>query len=280
MAIRLRDSLGQVFHDALFAEAFPSDGRPAASPGVLAMVSVMQFAERLSDRQAAEAVRARIDGKYLLGLELEDSGFDYSPLARFRARLIAHGLEESVLEVVLQAAAAQGLLRQGGRQRTDSTRVVADVRLLNRMEFVAETLRAALEALAAAAPDWLEQTLAERDTDWLGRYGERVDSWHGLPADTDREAWLRQVGEDGFHLLTAAWRPDAPVWLSRIPALQTLRRAWLRQYHRDQAGVRAREGDDLPPGQDRLASPYDANARYGTKRTTGWVGYCLHLTET
>ncbi|TRO55603.1 transposase, partial [Streptomyces sp. IB201691-2A2] len=88
------------------------------------------------------------------------------------------------------------------------------------------------------------------------------------------------MGEDGFHLLTAAWRPDAPVWLRRVPALQTLRQAWLQQYHRDQAGVRAREGDDLPPGQDRLASPYDAEARYGTKRTTSWVGYCLHITET
>ncbi|WP_409467308.1 hypothetical protein [Streptomyces sp. HC307] len=119
---------------------------------------------------------------------------------------------------------------------TDSTRVVADVRLLNRMEFVAETLRAALEALAAAAPDWLEQALAERETNWLDRYGERVDSWHGTPDDQDRGSWLRQVGEDGFHLLSAAWRPDAPDWLRRIPALETLRRAWVRQYHRDQVG--------------------------------------------
>ncbi|MDQ0931703.1 IS1182 family transposase [Streptomyces turgidiscabies] len=280
LAIRLRDSLGQVFDDVLFTEAFPSDGRPAASPGVLAMVSVMQYAERLSDRQAAEAVRARIDWKYLLGLDLDDSGFDHSLLARFRARLIARGLEERVLEAVLEAAAGHGLLRRGGRQRTDSTRVVADVRLLNRMEFVAETLRAALEALAAAAPNWLEQALAERETDWLGRYGERVDSWHGLPDDQDRDSWLRQVGEDGFHLLTAAWRPDAPDWLRRIPAVQTLRRAWVQQYHRDESGVRVREGEDLPPGHQRLASPYDTDARYGIKKTTGWVGYCLHLTET
>ncbi|MFF0066697.1 IS1182 family transposase [Streptomyces sp. NPDC005279] len=280
LAIRLRDSLGQVFDDALFAAAFPVDGRPAASPGALAMVSVMQYAEGLSDRQAAEAVRARIDWKYLLGLDLDDSGFDHSLLARFRARLVAHGLEERVLEAVLEAACGQGLLRRGGRQRTDSTRVVADVRLLNRMEFVAETLRAALEALAAAAPDWLEHALAERETDWLGRYGERVDSWHGLPDDQDRESWLRQVGEDGFHLLTAAWRPDAPDWLRRIPALQTLRWAWVQQYHRGQEGVRAREGEDLPPGHQRLASPYDTEARYGIKKTTGWTGYCLHLTET
>ncbi|WP_254076714.1 transposase [Streptomyces pacificus] len=280
LAIRLRDSLGQAFDDVLFVEAFPSDGRPAASPGVLAMVSVMQCAERLSDRQAAEAVRAPIDWKYLLGLDLDDSGFVHSMLARFRARLVAHGLEERVLDSVLEAAAGQGLLRRGGRQRTDTTRVVADVRLLNRMEFVAETLRAALEALAAAAPDWLEQALAERETDWLGRYGQCVDSWHGLPDGQDRDSWLRQVGEDGFHLLSAAWRPGAPDWLHRIPALQTLRPAWVQQYHRNEGGVRVRECEDLPPGHQRLASPYDTDARYGIKKTTGWTGYCLHLTET
>ena len=112
----------------MIRDAFPSNGRPAASPGVLAMVSVMEYAETLSDRQAFEPVRARIDWKYLLGLDLDDSGFDHSLLARFRARLIAHGLEERVLEAVLEAAAGHGLLRRGGRQRTDSTRVVADVR--------------------------------------------------------------------------------------------------------------------------------------------------------
>ncbi|WP_409467309.1 transposase [Streptomyces sp. HC307] len=117
LAIRLCDGLGQVFGDALFAAAFPDDGRPAAAPGALAMVSVMQYAEGLSDRQAAGAVRARIDWKYLLGLDLDDSGFDHSLLARFRARLIAHGLEERVLEAVLEAAACQGLLRRGGCQR-------------------------------------------------------------------------------------------------------------------------------------------------------------------
>ncbi|MDH2394117.1 IS1182 family transposase [Streptomyces sp. HNM0663] len=280
LAIRLRDSLGQVFDDALFTAAFPHDGRPAASPGALAMVSVMQYAERLSDRQAADAVRARIDWKYLLGLDLDDSGFDHSLLARFRARLITHGLEERVLEAVLDAAAGQGLLRRGGRQRTDSTRVVADVRLLNRMEFVAETLRAGLEALAAAAPDWLKQCLAERQTDWLGRYGERVDSWHGLPDAQDRDNWLRLVGEDGFHLLTAARRPDAPDWLRRIPALEILRQVWVQQYHRGPQGVHTREGEDLPPGRRMLVSPYDTEARYGTKKTTSWTGYWLHLTET
>ncbi|MFF5207075.1 IS1182 family transposase [Streptosporangium sp. NPDC000396] len=280
LALRLRDSLGQFFDDALFAEAFPADGRPAASPGALAMVSVMQFTERLTDRQAAEAVRARIDWKYLLGLELDDSGFDHTLLSRFRARLAEHGLEEKILTTVLRVARERGLLRQGGRQRTDSAMVIADVRQLNRMEFVAETLRAALEALAAAAPGWLESVVAERDSDWLGRYGERVDSWHGLSTPADRQTWLSQTGQDGLHLLTAVWQPSSPAWLRQIPAVEVLRQAWVQQYHRDEGGIHAREPGDLPPSSKLLISPYDTDARRGAKGTTTWTGYCVHLTET
>lgn len=123
--------------------------------GQLALVSVLQFAEGLTDRQAADAVRARIDFKYCLGLELVDPAFDFSVLSEFRARLIAHGLEEQALDTVLKRLAELGLLRAGGRQRTDATHVLAAVRAVNRLEFVGETMRAALEALAAAVPDWL-----------------------------------------------------------------------------------------------------------------------------
>ena len=113
-----------------------------------------QFAEGLSDRQAVDQVRARMDWKFLLGLELDDPGFDYTILGDFRSRLIRQGLEELVLEVVLARLSGAGRLH-AGRQRAGSTHVLAAVRTLNRMEFVGETLRAALEALAAAAPGWL-----------------------------------------------------------------------------------------------------------------------------
>src|ERR671928_93231 len=89
---RLRDELGTLYEDATFRPVFATRGRPAEAPWRLALVSVMQFAEQLSDRQAAEAVRARIDWKYLLGLELDDPGFDASVLSEFRARLVAGGL--------------------------------------------------------------------------------------------------------------------------------------------------------------------------------------------
>jgi len=276
LAIRIREALGPVFADEDFAAAFPGQGRPAASPGGLALVSVLQYAEGLSDRQAADQVRARMDWKFLLGLELDDPGFDFTVLGDFRDRLIRHGMEEKVLEAVLARLSGAGLLRAGGRQRTDSTHVLAAVRTLNRMEFVGETLRAALEALAAAAPGWLAPLIGP---EWADRYGARIDSYRFPKGEDARARWLGQVGRDGFTLLDAVTAPGAPGWLGQVPAVVTLRRAWDQQYRRDGEEVRWREGKDLPPGADRLASPYDPDARYGVKRGHGWTGYKAHLTE-
>ncbi|MFJ1554719.1 transposase [Streptomyces mirabilis] len=240
-------------------------------------MSVLQYAEGLSDRQAADQVRARMDWKFLLGLELDDPGFDFTVLGDFRSRLITHGLEERVLEVVLARLSQAGLLRAGGRQRTDSTHVLAAVRTLNRMEFVGETLRAALEALAAAAPDWLAPLI---DSGWVERYGAKVDNYRFPKGESVRREWTEQVGRDGFALLDAIDGPTAPAWLREIPAVGILRRAWAEQYHQDAEGVRWREGKDLPPARDRLSSPYDIDAHYGIKRGAGWCGYKVHLSET
>src|SRR3954463_1573155 len=151
----LRDRLGAVFADSDFADLYPTLGQPAYAPWRLALVTLMQFREGLSDRQAAEAVRGRIDWKYLLALALADAGFDHSVLCEFRARLLQHKATERLLERVLDAAREGGLLKARGRQRTDSTHVLAAVRTLNRLELVAETLRAALNGIAVVAPDWL-----------------------------------------------------------------------------------------------------------------------------
>jgi transposase len=151
----LREALGTIFTDSDFGDLYPDRGQPELPPWRSALVTVFQFRENLSDRQAAEAVRARIDWKYLLGLELTDPGFDYSVLSEFRARLSTGNAGEWILEKLLTHCQAQGLLRAGGRQRTDATHVLAAVRVLNRLELVAEPLRAALNAVAAAEPAWL-----------------------------------------------------------------------------------------------------------------------------
>src|SRR5918994_4532334 len=168
----LRDRLGPVFDDAGFADLYPALGQPAYAPWRLALITLMQFREGLSDRQTAEAVRARIDWKYLLALDLADAGFDHSVLCEFRGRLLGGDAADRLLARLLDAAREGGLLKARGRQRTDSTHVLAAIRTLNRVELVAETLRAALNAIAAAAPEWL-RSVAPRE--WHERYDRRIE---------------------------------------------------------------------------------------------------------
>src|SRR2546426_8802504 len=91
----------------------------------LAFITVLQFLENLSDRQAADAVRGRIDWKYLLGLDLRDPGFDFSILSEFRDRLLAGGLEQRLLDDLLERFRERGLLKERGKQRSDSTHIQA-----------------------------------------------------------------------------------------------------------------------------------------------------------
>jgi len=145
----------------------------------------MQFRENLADRQAAEAVRARIDWKYLLSLELTDPGFDFSVLSEFRDRLLAGSAEELLLEKLLERCRALHLLKARGQQRTDSTHVLAAIRVLNRLELVAETLRAALNAVATLAPTWLQ---ALTPLAWYERYSRRIEESRLPQGQAEREA--------------------------------------------------------------------------------------------
>ena len=100
--IQMRDGLGTIYTDEVFADLYPQDGQPAVRPWRLALVTIMQFAENLTDRQAAEAVRDRIAWKYALSLCLCDAGFDYSVLYEFRQRLLDHEAGQRLLDVMLQ----------------------------------------------------------------------------------------------------------------------------------------------------------------------------------
>src|SRR5574341_716898 len=286
--LTFRDALGTIFQDEDFAALFPAWGQPGLPPWRLALVTIMQFRENLADRQAAEAVRARIDWKYLLSLELTDPGFDFSVLSEFRDRLLAGRAEELLLDKLLERCCAVGLLKARGQQRTDSTHVLAAIRVLNRLELVAETLRAALNAVATIAPDWLQ---AVTPLAWYERYSRRIEEAR-LPKDTAaREAYAHTVGEDGFRLLDLLETPEAPVGLRELPHMEALRRTWQRHYERtacEQASpgapperrVRFKASRELPPAAEGIESPYDVEARYRHKRDTAWTGYMVHVSET
>jgi transposase len=275
--MHLRDELGPIYEDQAFADLFSRRGKPAEAPWRLALVTVLQFAENLTDRQAADAVRSRIDWKYALGLALTDDGFDYSVLSKFRARLLAGEAERQLLDVLVTRCKERGLVKAGGRARTDSTHVLAAIRVLNRLECVGETLRATLNALAVVAPDWLR---ARVGTDWFDRYGARFEAYR-LPKDeAERQALAEAIGRDGVALLTALFAEDAPAWLCEVPIVDVLRRTWLYQYWVDDGVVRWRKAGELAPAGVRLDSPYDPEAHFGNKRTATWTGYKVHLTET
>ena len=286
LAVQVRDHLGEWLHDGQFAATFGVRGRPGWSPSRLALVTVLQRAEDLTDRQAAEAVRMRLDWQYLLGLPLDDPGFDHTVLAEFRARVADAGLEQAALDALLARLAADGLVKAGGKQRTDSTHVVAAVAALNRLELAGESVRAAVEALAAAHPGWLEQRICV--SDWARRYGAPMTSWRPPASKAKQDELAVAYARDGYALLEAVYAPSAPAWLRELPAIDALRRVLLQNYTRiiraDGREVIKRrekepEGDGLPPGHLRIASPYDLDARWGVKRDDFWLGYKLHVTE-
>jgi transposase len=277
VAMRFRDEFGSLYHDEDFQALFPSHGQPGLAPWRLAIVTVLQFLENLSDRQAAEAVRARIDWKYALGLELTDPGFHFSVLTEFRARLVAGGAEQLLLDRMLETFQQRGLVKARGKQRTDSTHVLAAVHSLSLLELVGETLRATLNDLATVAPDWLREVA---QPEWFERYVHRVEEYRLPKAKPTREAYAVQVGQDGFTLLEALAQEPARRDLTQRSSVEILQRVWTHHYERTATGCRWRSMKELPSVAERLCSPYDPEAHFSDKRSITWTGYKVHLTET
>jgi len=275
--MQMRDELGTLYQDQDFHDLFPRRGQAAEAPWRLAVVTIMQYAEGLTDRQAAEAVRTRIDWKYAFSLELTDAGFDFSVLSEFRSRLLATGAERRLFDLLLEQLRTRGWIKARGKQRTDSTHVLAAIRTLRRLECVGETMRHALNVLAEVAPDWL---LEHMDTEWAERYRKRFSDFR-LPKDArERVALAETIGADGRRLLEQVYAETSLAWLAELDAVETLRRVWLQHYHASAQGTPWRADQELPPSALLITSPYDVEARYSRKKNTTWTGYKVHFTET
>jgi len=280
VAIWMRDHLGAFVRDIDLDRIYCLRGRPVEAPWRMVVVTVLQYIEGRSDRQAADAVRARSDWTDALGLELTDAGFDDAILSEFRTRFVEDadevgaGWEGVLLNRLVDRARQQGWFKARGRQRTDSTHVLAAIRTLNRLEMVGETVRTALNSLAVAAPDWRR---AHVSADGHDRYDRRVEEYRLPTAKTERAALAALIGADGVALLGAVYAPTAPAWLRDLPAVRTLRAVWVQQYDAPDAtgAVRWRAEADAPPSAVLIHSPHDPDAR-----DTHWVGYKAYLTET
>jgi transposase len=277
--LTLRDTLGTLFEDKAFTDLYPVLGQPAESPGRLALITVMQYLEDLTDRQAADAVRSRIDWKYILGLKLDDPGFDFSVLSEFRQRLLEGKAEARLLGKLLERCETLGFLKGKKKQRTDSTHVIAAVRALSLLELVGETMRRVLDEAAQIAPDWLRMHLKP---EWVQRYARRFDGYHLPTSKAKREVLAVKIGEDGFYLLQAIYYENGPQALKASAKIEILRRIWVQQFYWVDGKVYWRTKDQWgqPPAGKMIGSPDDLEAKYCVKRSTEWTGYKVHFTET
>ncbi|MFW8628499.1 IS1182 family transposase [Deinococcus sp. ME38] len=275
--LRFRDEFGSLFTDHDFVQLYPRRGQPASSPSQLALVTLVQFAENLTDRQMADQVRARIDLKYLLNLELTDTGFDFSVLSEFRRRLVNGNAEALLLNTMLERFREQGLVKAHGQQRSDSTHVLAAIRLLNRTELVGETMRAALNQLAAQFPEWIQQVAAP---EWFTRYGHRIEDTRLPKGQAARQAYAEQVGTDGFKLLAALDSDEQCLTMCALSSVHTLRLAWAHHFKEVDGKASWLPGAELLPAAERFESPYDTDTRCGNKAGSNWIGYRVHLSET
>ncbi|MFF4755509.1 transposase [Streptomyces sp. NPDC002514] len=255
----VRDRLDGLWPDEDFADWYPRDGRPGLSPAQLATISVLQFLLGLSDRQAAEAVRCRIDFTYALAMELNDPGFYHSVLADFRGRLPQDDRADRLLDLALARLKEAGLVRERTTQRTDSTHVLAAVRDLTRLELVTEAVRAALEEVARTAGHMLVGLV---DEDRGRRYGRPV---HLGKNPTRPKTRALAAGDDACRLLERLHRHE-PGYRPG-PQAEALRQIVVQTYYRAATGrLRWRTADDsdggLPPSSSAVVSPYDTTARY------------------
>src|SRR5215470_16917030 len=226
VAMQLRDALGTIYTDEAFADLFPTHGQPAEAPWRLALVTVFQFLEGLTDRQAAEAVRDRLAWKYALSLELTDTGFDHTVLSEFRSRLVEGHAEQRLLDLLLERCREGGWLKARGKQRTDSTHVLAKVRALNRTLCVAQTMVYVLNVLSEVAPAWV---LAHVPVEWVERYGERLEH-ERLRDPRSKSAKHMPIKSSGSRWLDALEAPATPDWMKTLPAISTLRSIWEQQF--------------------------------------------------
>lgn len=268
------DELYEQYREADYVDLYHVEGKPGLSPVDLAFVTVFQYMENLSDRQAAEAVRVRLDWKYALHLPLDDQGFNFSVLSEYRDRVIRHKAEGRLFDRVLQQLQARGLVRQRGRQRTDSLAVLTKTRHLNRLERVVETLRLAVRSLLDMDPDW---TLATVPPTWEEAYGVRCVA--EKLSEAERQALQARVGADGQWLLERLQADTTPAALRTLPAVEVLTTVWQQQFETVDGAMVFQAGGGYD-GKTYIETPHDPEARYSKKGSRAWVGYKLQVTET
>jgi len=268
------DKLFAELQEKEFADLYPSVGQPGLSPVILAFVTVFQFMEKLPDRQAAESLRMRIDWKYALHLPLGYEGFNFSVLSEFRDRLLAGKAERRVFEKLVEQMREMGLIKERGKQRSDSIAMLTKVRWLSRLEVAVETLRLAVVSLVKVHREWSEEILPPS---WEDKYGERFVMQRYT--EQERKEYETNIGNDGQWLLTRLVDGGAPAELQELSEVKLLQTVWAQQFC-EEAGQMVFKELKKYDGRTQIVTPHDPEAHYSRKRHSEWIGSKVQVTDT
>lgn len=268
------EKLFETLSEQEFADLYPSEGQPGLSPVILALVTVFQFIEKLPDRQAAEMLRMRLDWKYALHLPLEYEGFHFSVLSEFRDRLLAGKAEGRVFEKLVAQIRTLGLIKERGKQRSDSIAILTKVRWLSRLEVAVETLRLAVSRLVKTNREWSEEILPPS---WEDKYGERFV----MQRYTEKEwkEYEANIGNDGQWLLKRVEDGGAPADLQELSEVKLMQTVWAQQF-RAEAGSLVFKELKTYNGRTQIVTPHDPEAQYSRKRHSEWIGGKVQVTDT
>ena len=213
-------------------------GKPENSFVLFTLATLFQYAEGLTDRQAGEATRLRIDWKYALHLPLNHPGLDPTELCEFRQGLLFNTAARQVVEQLLTRVVELGLLGSRSRPRVEVGDVLAAVCTLARLEQIAEAMCLALEAVAAREPEWLRRAALPH---WYERYNRTFLNSHLPHTTNEQEALAQAIGSDALHLLDAVAGGDGS-GVARLPEVQHLQQIWHQQFEQHEAQARLRAG--------------------------------------
>jgi len=273
----LAHHIGEILSEEDFRAFYSSTGRSGIHPFILSIVTVLQYLEKLPDRKASQQVVKRIDWKYALHQTLIWMGFHYSDLCNFRKRLLAHDAESLIFDKLVSHLVDRGWLKSGGKQRTDATHIVGEVKRLSLLELKWESLRMALVDLMSEDAKWVLSNLEEAFTE---SYASSRNTYRMSEADLKQVE--KQVEGDMLRLLNQIDQAGQADWL-KLTHVQLLYRVGREQLDCVDPSEFPDWQDsalslDLPDGL--IASPHDPDARFSQKRSTQWVGYKTHITET
>lgn len=269
---QLGDKLADLLKDEDLAWMYSTQGGPALSPVILALVIVFQMMEKLPDRMAAEMVRVRIDWKYALHLPLNWVGFHWTNLSHFRRRLIENEAEYEVFDRVVEMMVEIGFIRRRGKQRTDSMSILGLVARLSRLELTLETIRVVLAGIEKVDATWLGKNVPAA---FLERYGFKKQTYKMTEEEVAAE--LRQAGADGLWLRQQL--EAAPVGIQELESVKVMGEIWSQQFEWDEAGSYQGPKEKLE-GHGLIQSPHEPEVRYREKRDKKWQGYVSQVSET